>query len=153
LKLKQTEILKNVIGSLKQYHLKQESFKQIFSNEPVMSKAIEVFDTEMDEMVEHIFDLIGIPNGESSNNKYERKNWTRDVCTNLVKIAAENEKYVEPAVELISDWKRMGTYTAKVEKHTWFGFYELLDEHINGYKNWEEEQRIKDNDKDKSNTA
>lgn len=53
-----------------------------------MSKAIEVFDTEINEMVDHVFDLIGIPNAESTD-KYNGKNWTRDVCTKLIKIAAK----------------------------------------------------------------
>lgn len=148
--MKQTEILKNVIESLSNYYKKQESFNRTFLNEPVISKAIEVFDTEINEMVDHVFDLIGIPNEESAD-KYERKNWTRDVCTNLINIAAKNEKYVEPAVELISDWKSLRNYTSKVETSTWFYYHQLLDEHITGYKKWHQEQR--DKDKGKSKTA
>jgi hypothetical protein len=150
--MKQTEILKNVIESLSSYYEKQESFNRIFSHEPVMSKAIEVFDTEMLEMVDHIFDLIGIPN-EESPNKYDRKNWTRDVCANLIKIAAKDEKYIEPAVELVSDWKRLGEYTSKVEKSTWFAYYELLDEHLTGYKKWHQDQRDKEKGKGKGKSA
>ena len=150
--MEQSEILKNVIESLSDYYEKQNSFNRIFLNEPVVSKAIEVFDTEINEMVDHVFDLIGIPN-EESTNKYNRKNWTRDVCTKLIEIAAKNEKYVEPAVELISDWKCLGDYTMKVETSTWFGYYQLLDEHITGYKKWHQEQRDKDKDKGNSKTA
>jgi hypothetical protein len=140
--MEQKEILKNVIKSLSNYNEKQESFKRCFLNEPVMSKAIEVFDTEMNEMVYLVFDLIGIPNEESSD-KNDRLNWTRDVCFNLINIAATNEKYVEPAVELISCWKNLTDYTSKVETHTWFRFHQLLDEHITGYKKWQEKQREK----------
>lgn len=106
----------------------------------------------MNEMVDHVFDLIGIPN-EESNNKYDTKNWTRDVCTNLIKIAAKNEKYVEPAVELISKWKCLDDYTSKVETSTWFSYSKLLDEHLTGYKQWHQEQRNKDKNKGKSKTA
>lgn len=150
--MEQKAILKNVIKSLSNYYEKQKSFKRVFLNEPVMSKAIEVFDTEMNEMVDHLFDLIGIPNEEYSD-KYGRLNWTRDVCTNLIEIAAKNEKYVEPAIELISDWKKLSDYTSKVETHTWFGYYKLLDEHITGYKKWHEDQRDKEKGKKNSKTA
>ncbi|CAK6471652.1 hypothetical protein BFRIG_01368 [Peribacillus frigoritolerans] len=137
------EILKNLIKSFSNYYEKQNSFKRVFLNEPVMSKAIEVFDTEMIEMVDYVFDLIGIPN-EDSLDKYDRLNWTRDVCTNLIEKAAKNEKYIEPAIELISDWEKLSNYTSKVETHTWFRYYQLLDEHITGYKKWHEEKREKE---------
>ncbi|MGE7649135.1 hypothetical protein ACQKM1_15290 [Peribacillus frigoritolerans] len=150
--MEQKEILKNVIKSFSNYYEKQKSFKRVFLNEPVMSKAIEVFDTEMNEMVDHIFDLIGIPNEEYSD-KYDKSNWTRDVCINLIEIAAKNEKYIEPAIELISDWVNLGDYTSKIESHTWFRYYQLLDEHITGYKNWHEEQLEKEKGKGKSKTA
>ncbi|MFP3511330.1 hypothetical protein SB775_17095 [Peribacillus sp. SIMBA_075] len=78
--MEQKEILINVIKSFSNYYEKQKSFKKVFLNEPVMSKAIEVFDAEMNEMLDHVFDLIGIPNEESSD-KYDRLNWTRNVCT------------------------------------------------------------------------
>lgn len=110
--MEQKEILKNVITSFSNYYEKQKSFKRVFLNEPVMSKAIEVFDSEMNEMVDHVFDLMGIPNEESSD-KYDKLNWTRDVCTNLIEIAANNEKYIEPAIELISDWANLNDYNFK----------------------------------------
>lgn len=65
--MKQTDILKNVIESLSNYYEKQESFNRIFFNEPVMSKAIEVFDTEIEDMINYIFDLMGIPNEEPAD--------------------------------------------------------------------------------------
>ncbi|MFB8425071.1 hypothetical protein ACFC4S_23930 [Priestia megaterium] len=71
--MKETEIIENVIGTLVAYHKKQKSFNTIFSNEPVMSKAIEVFDNEILEMVDHIFDSMGIPTDEPKN-KYDEKN-------------------------------------------------------------------------------
>ncbi|WP_340141854.1 hypothetical protein [Priestia sp. D3YE.R1] len=114
-----------------------------------MSKAIEVFDNEMLEMVDHAFDLMGIPN-EEFPDKYDRKNWTRCVCTNLIKIAAKNEKYVEPAVELINNWENLTDFTSKVESHTWFHYDPLLDEHLTGYKKWHEEQRQMEKTKTKS---
>ncbi|NGY88516.1 hypothetical protein F6Y05_36600 [Bacillus megaterium] len=141
--MKETEIIENVIGTLVAYHKKQKSFNTIFSNEPVMSKAIEVFDNEILEMVDHIFDSMGIPTDEPKN-KYDEKNWTRDVCTALIKIAAKNEKYVAPAVELVSNWKHLSEYTTKVETRTWFNYDQLLDEHLTGYKTWHEKQREKD---------
>ncbi|MEE3951662.1 hypothetical protein [Peribacillus frigoritolerans] len=150
--MKQKEILKNVIKSFSNYYEKQKSFKRVFLNEPVMSKAIEVFDTEMNEMVDHVFDLIGIPN-EESLDKYDRLNWKRDVCTKLIKIAAENEKYIEPAIELIYDWGNLEDYTSKIETHDWFRVHQLLDEHITGYKKWHEEQLEMEKGKDNSKTA
>lgn len=149
--MEQIEILKNVIKSFSNYYEKQKSFKR-FLNEPVMSKAIEVFDAEMNEMLDHVFDLIGIPNEESSD-KYDRLNWTRNVCTNLIEIATKNEKYIEPAIELISDWGNLEDYTSKVETHDWFRYYQLLDEHITGYKKWHEKQLVKEKGKGKSKTA
>lgn len=148
--MEQKEILKNVITSFSNYYEKQKSFKRVFLNEPVMSKAIEVFDSEMNEMVDHVFDLMGIPNEESSD-KYDKLNWTRDVCTNLIEIAANNEKYIEPAIELISDWANLNDYTSKVEKHTWLRYHQLLDEHITGYKKWHEEQQL-EKEKGKGNS-
>ena len=150
--MEQKEILNNVIRSFSSYFEKQKSFKRVFLNEPVMSKAIEVFDTEMHDMVDHVFDLIGIPNEESSD-KYDRLNWTRDVCTNLIKIAAKDEKYVEAAIELISDWEGLGDYTLKVENHTWFHYNQLLEEHITGYKKWHEEQKRNKKKNDNHKTA
>ncbi|ASS95094.1 hypothetical protein [Peribacillus simplex] len=151
--MEQKEILKNVIESLSNYYEKQKSFKRVFLNEPVMSKAVEVFDTGMNEMVDHIFDLIGIPNEESSDNKYETSNWTKRVLTNLIDIAAKEEKYIESTIELISDWKNLSDYTSKVESHTWFGYRQLLDEHITGFKKWHEELREKEKGKGKSKTV
>ncbi|MED3972925.1 hypothetical protein COM86_09445 [Priestia megaterium] len=143
------KILENVIETLSNYYKKQKSFIRIFLNEPVMSKAIEVFDNEMLEMVDHAFDLMGIPN-EESPDKYDKKNWTRGVCTNLIKIAAKNDKYVEPAVELINNWENLTDFTSKVESHTWFHYDQLLDEHLTGYKKWHEEQRQMEKTKTKS---
>jgi len=140
--MEQNEILVNVIKSLSNYYQKQESFDRIFTNEPVMSKAIEVFDNEMLEMVDHVFDLIGITN-EESTNKYDEENWERRVCKKLLINAAINEKYVEPAVELIINWENLSDYTTKVETSTWFNYKELLGEHLTGYKKWHEEQRVK----------
>jgi hypothetical protein len=140
--MEQNEVLENVIKSLSNYYKKQKSFNRIFTNEPVMSKAIEVFDSEMLEMIDHVFDLIGITN-EESTNIYDEEDWTRRVCKNLLIIAAKNEKYVEPAVELIINWENLSEHTTKVETSTWFNYEELLGEHLTGYKKWYEEQRVK----------
>lgn len=146
--MNQTKIIEGVIGTLESYHRKQKSFNAIFLNEPVMSKTIEVFDNEMLEMVDYVFDLLGIPT-EEPESKYDEENWTRNVCSALIKLAAKNEKYVEPAVELIINWERLSDYTTKVETSTWFNYNQLLDEHLTGYKTWHEKQRKKDKEKAK----
>ena len=149
------QVLKKVIKSLASYQEKQKSFKKIFVNEPVMSKAIEVFDSEMDEMIESVLELIGVPEDQNPNDKYDSENWTRDVCADLIKSAAKNEKYIEPAAELISDWENLSDYVSRVESTTWFHYNQLLDDHITGYKNWHEKQlkNEKDKGKGKNKTA
>lgn len=142
------KILKNVIKSFSDYNAKQKSFKRIFLNEPVMSKAIEVFYDEMVEMLGHIFDLLEIPREESDKDR--DSNWTRDICFGLIKIAANNEKYVEPTIELVLDWKNLNDYTSRVETHNWFHFEELLDEHLTGYKKWYEKQQKRERSKKSS---
>ncbi|ALC91575.1 hypothetical protein AM500_18625 [Bacillus sp. FJAT-18017] len=144
-------LLEKVINTLSDYYEKQDSFKNVFQHEPIMSKAIEVFDEEMLNMIDIVLELIGIPNEESSE-KYSRENWTKSVCSNLIKIAAQDKKFIVPAAELISNWKCLSDYTSKIETHTWFYYTQLLEEHITGYKKWHENQQKKEKEKGKNKT-
>lgn len=139
----QQEILKNTIKTFSNYYEKQRSFESIISYDPVISKALEVFDVDMEEMAQRVFDLMKIP-FEDSPEKNGRENWTRDICLSLIKLAAEEEKYIAPAVELITDWRNLNDYTSKVKSHTWFYHSQLLDAHLSGYKeNSKEEKQTK----------
>src|SRR5690554_3319321 len=100
------QVLKELIQTLSYYRKKQSLFMELFEENPVLSKVIEVFDEEMDTMIYLVFDQMGIPE-EVEVNKYGRKNWKRNVCFHLIQQAASNEKYVEPAVELICDWEKL----------------------------------------------
>ncbi|WP_216830592.1 hypothetical protein [Alkalihalobacterium elongatum] len=134
------KVLKKLISTLSSYNSKQSSFVDLFEKNPVLSKAIEVFNDDIDSMIYLVFDQMGIPE-EDEDNKYERKNWTRDVCFSLIHKAAKNDKYVEPAVELIADWKRLRDYTSKVDSHSWFYYDHLLEEHLTGYQAWHKQKR------------
>ncbi|MCD8509077.1 MAG: hypothetical protein LRY73_03795 [Bacillus sp. (in: Bacteria)] len=57
----QQEILKNTIKTFSNYYEKQRSFESIISYDPVISKALEVFDVDMEEMAQRVFDLMKIP--------------------------------------------------------------------------------------------
>ena len=119
--MQHTEILKNAINKISNCYEKEMILSWSFIDDDIKS-----FDTEINEMVDSVFDLIGVPK-EQNLDKCKKRKWIRDVCTNLIQIAAKNEKYVEPAVELISDWGNLYDYKSIIEtKNTW-SYYDLLD--------------------------
>lgn len=63
------------------------------------------------------------------------------VSCDLLFCATQEEKYVKPAAEIISDWGNLPKYISRIESTTWFYPEDLLDEHITGYKKWFEQQR------------
>lgn len=138
--MEKEEIILDVITTLHNYYEKQESFRKTFPDQPAITKAIEIFDVEMDEMIDSVLDLIEVPS-EETNERYNKINWTRGVCTNLIKNAAKYPEFKQPAAEMILDWKNLEAYTSRVDKHTWFHYTELLEEHLTGYKKWHEKQR------------
>ncbi|MYL65493.1 hypothetical protein GLW07_19220 [Bacillus hwajinpoensis] len=145
------KVIKNVINSLSNYYRKQESFKRVFSNEPIMEKVSETFDAEIFDLIDSIFDMLGLPekdeidserecpNHTSKGKKYlvlkaqksekgEGLNWSRKVCDNLIIEAAKNKEHLEAAVELISKWENLSNYTEKVENQSSVYYEDFLDQ-------------------------
>ncbi len=143
-------VIKNVINSLSNYYKKQESFKRVFSNEPIMEKVSETFDTEIFDLIDSVLDMLDLPENHEIDREYkypnhvskdkinlvleaqksdngESSNWSRKVCTNLIIEAAKNKKYLEAAVDLISKRERLSDYTKKVENQIFFNYVDFLD--------------------------
>ena len=139
------KIIRKAIEAKKQHLKKQEEFERAFSNDAISFAAL-TFSEGMDKMIEIVLDAVGVPDEQDESNKYETENWRRDVCKQLIKRAAKESKYIEPAVELICDWENLETYTSKVETLSWFYYEKLLDEHLVGYKNTAEKE-VKETDK------
>lgn len=138
--MEREKVVKKVILTVAGYKKKKSSFKKELNN-PVTTKAVEIFDEDINELIDSVFDLLGFPTECEDNNPYERENWYRRVCASLIDEAASNEKYIDPAVELISNWENIRDNVEKVEKVTWFYHEKLLESHLTGYKKWHEEQR------------
>ncbi|WP_273837305.1 hypothetical protein [Guptibacillus sedimenti] len=147
--MEREKVIKKVILTVASYNKKKDSFKKVL-NDPVTTKAVEVFDEDISELIDSMLDLLGLPPEGEDDSTYERKDWHRDVCANLIDQAASNEKYIDPAVEMISDWENLNECTEKVESHSWFYYKGLLDAHLTGYKKWHEEQRELEKNKKKT---
>ncbi|MGE6202999.1 hypothetical protein [Guptibacillus hwajinpoensis] len=140
----------NVINTLSSYYKKQESFKNIFSNQSIMVKVGETFDEEIFELIDSVLDMLGLPRKEDvevngNNHSIEnglnlsleaqlykegfRDQWERKICTNLIIEAAKNKIYLESAVKLVSQWQKLNQYIKEVEKHDCFYYIDLLKKH------------------------
>ena len=145
-------VITNVINSLSNHYKKQESFKRVFSNEPIMEKMSETFEAEIFDLIDSVLDMFGIPEKEEIDGEYEYpnhaskanlnlvleaqksekgevSNWSRKVCTNLIIESAKNNDHLEAAVDLISKWEYLSDYTKKVEYQTCFNYIDLLEQH------------------------
>ena len=83
-------------------------------------KAIEVFDEDIEKLLNYIFDLLGMSE--------DKDQWERNVCFNIINSCVDDSKYREVASELICDWRALAVFTKKVKTHARFNTEDLLKE-------------------------
>ncbi|MGD6846303.1 hypothetical protein [Rossellomorea aquimaris] len=126
--MERKSVVKELITIFSKYHKKHESFKEFCLENPVLEKSIEVFDEELEDLIYLNLKQLGICENDETE-QYCKENWTINTCYNLIKLASEDDKYVKAAIDIVSDWENLKTYTSKVESHTWFYYKDVLVEH------------------------
>ena len=142
------KIIEELIDIQIGYYNDRKEIRKYLENQPVVLAMLDSYTERISDITEVIIKDILEVSDEPSDNKYNRENWSREVVRDMINYTVKADgEYKDSVIELIIDWKNFQDSTTKVEKHTWFRYKELLDEHSQGFptyqKQLEEEEKEK----------
>lgn len=134
------QIIEELIDVQIGYYNDRKEIRKYLEDQPVVLAMLDSYTERISHITEIIIEDILEVSNEPNDNKYDRENWSRSVVRDLINCTVKADgKHKNSVIELIMDWENLHDSTEKVEKHTWFHYKELLDEHSQGFPTYQKQ--------------
>lgn len=145
------ELIEKLIDVQTGYCNDRKEIRKYLQDQPVVLAMLESYTERIDQITDIIIEDILEVSDKPSNDKYSEENWSRGLVRDLINCTVKADgKHKNSVIELIVDWENLHDSTSKVEKHTWFHYKELLDEHSQGFPTYQKQLEEAEKEKKKS---